>query len=87
MQRLTNRFARLRHTLGRTVFRMEVTFVLLLLIMTAIGRAGDLDARIKLALMETIEMYRAERVIAAMDKADSPPVTGQRASAALPRGQ
>lgn len=66
---------------------MEVTFVLLLLGMTAIGRATDLDARIKLALVDTIQIYRAERVIAAMDKADTPPVSGQRASAALPRGR
>ncbi len=82
-----SRLARQSRAVGRFLFRMDVMFVLLLLIMTAIGRAGDVDARIKLALVDAIEMYRAERVIAAMDKADNPPVPGQRASAALPRGR
>jgi len=82
-----SRLARQSRAAGRFLFRMEVIFVLLLLVMTAIGRAGAVDARIKLVLVDAIEMYRAERVITAMDKADNPPVSGQRASAALPRGR
>ena len=69
------------------IFRMEVTFVLLLLAMTALGRANDLDARLKLALTDAIQNYRAEQVIAAEDGKDGPPVRGQRATAALPVGR
>lgn len=76
--------ATLCRTAGRTLFRMEVTFVLLLLAMTALGRANDLDARIKLALTDAIQNYRAEQVIAARDGKDAPQVRGQRATAALP---
>jgi hypothetical protein len=79
-----SRFATLFRTAGRTLFRMEVIFVLLLLAMTALGRANDLDARIKLALSDAIQNYRAEQVIAARDAKEAPPVRGQRATAALP---
>lgn len=82
-----SRLVTVARTVCRTLFRMEVTFVLLLLAMTAIGRANDLDARIRYALSDTVRNYLAEQAIAALDKADTPPLRGERTTAALPVGR
>jgi hypothetical protein len=76
--------ATLFRTVGRTLFRIEVTFVLLLLAMTAIGRANDLDAQIKLALGDAVQAFYAEQVVTAMDGDDASAARGEGASAALP---
>jgi hypothetical protein len=83
-KRQMSSLATLFRTVGRTLFRIEVTFILLLLAMTAIGRANDLDAQIKVALGDAVQTYYAEQVITAMDGDDAATARGESASAALP---
>ena len=78
-----SRLAAHLRSFGNTLLRMEVTLLVLLIAMTALGRATDLEARIKLALGDAIQGYYVERYIATLDGEDAPPVR-ERATAALP---
>ncbi len=82
MSRLATHF----RGIGRMLLRMEVALLVLLVAMTALGRATDLDSRIRLALGDAIQGYYAERYIATLDGEDAPPAK-ERASAALPIGR